>query len=156
MSLDPQKTKEFREALARKPKEDLMRIVRLQDEELYEQVLRIEDVFRNKLSHLVWQDGTPIEGRDFTTESAESRRGSEMSEANRVEQRSDTRRPEKCQPISLCASPRPPWFNLFFLSTHGETHAKLASSAQQTQPIPLCASPCSLWFNLFFSPVRKD
>lgn len=91
-----------------------------------------------------------------TTESTERRRGTEMREANRVEQRSDARRPVKFQPLPLCASARPPWFNLFFLSTHGETHAKLAPSTQRTKPISLCASPRPPWFNLFFVHMRKD
>lgn len=68
MSLDPIRTKKFREALAKKPREDLLRIIKMQDEDIYEQVIKIEEVFRNKLSHLKWSDGTPIEGRDFSNE----------------------------------------------------------------------------------------
>jgi len=67
----------------------------------------------------------------------ERRRGTEMREANRVEQRSDARRPVKFQPLPLCASARPPWFNLFFLSTHGETHAKEAIKATTCDDISI-------------------
>ena len=62
------KTKLFREQVARLPREDLLEILRDQDPELLKQVNRIEWVFRNKLNHLNWNDGTPISSRDFTNE----------------------------------------------------------------------------------------
>jgi len=62
------KTKLFREQVAQLPREDLLEILRDQDPELLKQVNRIEWVFRNKLNHLNWNDGTPISSRDFTNE----------------------------------------------------------------------------------------
>ena len=62
------KTKLFSEQVARLPREDLLEILRDQDPELLKQVNRIEWVFRNKLNHLNWNDGTPISSRDFTNE----------------------------------------------------------------------------------------
>jgi replicative DNA helicase len=62
------KTKLFREKVAQLPREDLLEILRDQDPELLKQVNRIEWVFRNKLNHLNWNDGTPVSSRDFTNE----------------------------------------------------------------------------------------
>jgi len=54
------KTKDFRQALENLPREDLLEIIKAQDPELVKQVNRIEWVFENKLSHLAWNDGTPV------------------------------------------------------------------------------------------------
>lgn len=68
MSLDPIRTKKFRDTLATKKREDLLRLIKLQDEETYEEVLKIESVFRNQLGHLKWADGEDIIERDLTNE----------------------------------------------------------------------------------------
>ncbi len=52
------KTQEFRSALEKLSREDLLEIIRIQDPELIKQVNRIEWVFENKLSHLAWNDGS--------------------------------------------------------------------------------------------------
>ncbi len=60
------KTQEFRNALEKLSREDLLDIIRIQDPELIKQVNRIEWVFENKLSHLAWNDGTPVLERRMT------------------------------------------------------------------------------------------
>jgi replicative DNA helicase len=62
------KTKEFRQKISELPREDILDILKDQDPELLKQVNRIEWVFRNKLEHLNWNDGTPVLSRDFTNE----------------------------------------------------------------------------------------
>ena len=57
---------EFRESLEKLPREDILDIIRSQDPELIKQINRIEWVFENKLSHLSWNDGTPVAGRKMT------------------------------------------------------------------------------------------
>lgn len=68
MSLDPIKTREFRKALSARSRDELLRIVKMQDQDLYDQVMQIEMVFKEKLTHLQWSDGTTIEGRDLSNE----------------------------------------------------------------------------------------
>lgn len=68
------KIKEFHRRVARLPRNDIIDLIKQQDPSsgdplkpsLSEQVERIEHVFRHKLTHLTWPDGTPIEGRQFT------------------------------------------------------------------------------------------
>jgi intein/homing endonuclease len=60
------KTKDFRSSLERLSREDLLEIIRAQDPELIKQVNRIEWVFENKLSHLTWSDGSPVQSRKIT------------------------------------------------------------------------------------------
>lgn len=60
------KTKEFRKALESLPREDLLEIIRAQDPELIKQINRIEWVFENKLSHLSWNDGSPVTERKLS------------------------------------------------------------------------------------------
>jgi hypothetical protein len=60
------KTKDFRSALENLPREDLLEIIRAQDPELIKQINRIEWVFENKLSHLAWNDGSPVTSRQLT------------------------------------------------------------------------------------------
>ena len=60
------KTQEFRKALEALPREDLLEIIRAQDPELIKQINRIEWVFENKLSHLSWNDGSPVTERKLT------------------------------------------------------------------------------------------
>lgn len=62
------KTKEFRESLKKLPREDLLEIIQEQNPDLIKQINRIEWVFKNKLSHLNWNDGSPILERDMTNE----------------------------------------------------------------------------------------
>jgi len=60
------KTQEFRKALEELPREDLLEIIRAQDPDLIKQINRIEWVFENKLSHLNWNDGTPVTERKMS------------------------------------------------------------------------------------------
>lgn len=60
------KTKEFRKSLENLSREDLLEIIRAQDPELIKQINRIEWVFENKLSHLAWNDGSPVMSRIVT------------------------------------------------------------------------------------------
>ena len=60
------KTKEFRKKLEGLSRDDLLEIINAQDPEYSKQVNRIEWVFKNKLNHINWADGTPVEGREFT------------------------------------------------------------------------------------------
>ncbi len=60
------KTQEFRKALENLSREDLLEIIKAQDPELIKQINRIEWVFSNKLSHLAWNDGTPVTERVLT------------------------------------------------------------------------------------------
>ena len=60
------KTKKFRQDLEKLSREDLIEIIKAQDIETYKQINRIEWVFSNKLSHLNWADGTPVEERVLT------------------------------------------------------------------------------------------
>lgn len=60
------KTKEFRKQLETLSREDLLEIIKAQDPEYIKQVNRIEWVFKNKLSHINWADGTPVQERQFS------------------------------------------------------------------------------------------
>lgn len=60
------KTLEFRKQLEELSREDLLEIINAQEPEYIKQVNRIEWVFKNKLKHLNWIDGTPVEERQFT------------------------------------------------------------------------------------------
>ena len=60
------KTQEFRKALENLSREDLLEIIKAQDPELIKQINRIEWVFENKLSHLSWNDGSPVTERKLT------------------------------------------------------------------------------------------
>jgi len=61
-----QKTKDFRKELEKLSSEDLIEIIKNQDVESYKQINRIEWVFKNKLKHLTWVDGTQISERPLT------------------------------------------------------------------------------------------
>lgn len=63
-----QSIKDFREKLRELPREDLLEILRDQDIEVIRQIERIEYVFKYKLRHLTWGDGTPVDGKEFTNE----------------------------------------------------------------------------------------
>jgi len=63
-----EKTKEFREKLVELEREELLDIIGDQNPEYIKQINRIEYVFANKLKHLTWSDGTPIDGRQLTKE----------------------------------------------------------------------------------------
>lgn len=58
----------FYEDLALLPREDLLEIIQKQDPELLNGVQRIEWVFKNKLRHLNWDDGSPVDGRPLTNQ----------------------------------------------------------------------------------------
>ena len=60
------KTQEFRTALENLSRDDLLEIIRAQDPDLIKQINRIEWVFENKLSHLAWNDGTPVTERKLS------------------------------------------------------------------------------------------
>jgi len=62
------KTKAFREKLKKLSKEDLLEIIKSEDIEIYKQINRIEWVFKNKLSHINWNNGQPVLERDMTNE----------------------------------------------------------------------------------------
>jgi replicative DNA helicase len=66
MITSKEKTIEFRRQLEALDREDLIEILKAQDPEIVKQVNRIEWVFENKLQHITWADGTPIEGRPLT------------------------------------------------------------------------------------------
>jgi len=59
-------TLEFRKQLEKLSREDLIEIIQSQNPEYVKQINRIEWVFKNKLSHLTWQDGSPIVERPMT------------------------------------------------------------------------------------------
>lgn len=59
-------TKQFREKLRTLSREDLLEIIEEQNPETIKQINRIEWVFKNKLSHLAWSDGTPVTNRPLT------------------------------------------------------------------------------------------
>lgn len=58
----------FRDKLQDKSRDELLEIIKSQNPDLIKQINRIEFVFKRKLRHLRWPDGSPIEGRLFTTE----------------------------------------------------------------------------------------
>ena len=60
------KTKEFRKKLETLSRDDLLEIIKAQDPEYIKQVNRIEWVFKNKLNHINWVDGSPVKERQFT------------------------------------------------------------------------------------------
>lgn len=60
------KTENFRSSLEKLSREDLLEIIKAQDPDLIKQINRIEWVFENKLSHLSWNDGSPVMGRLLT------------------------------------------------------------------------------------------
>lgn len=60
------KTNKFRESLENLSREDLLEIIKIQDPDLIKQINRIEWVFANKLKHLTWKDGTPVDSRLVT------------------------------------------------------------------------------------------
>lgn len=49
-------------------RDELLEIIKGQHPDMMQEIRRIEWVFENKLRHLNWPDGTPIEGRPFTNE----------------------------------------------------------------------------------------
>lgn len=60
------KTTAFRKSLEKLSREDLIEIIKDQDVETFKQINRIEWVFKNKLQHLAWNDGTPVLDRPLT------------------------------------------------------------------------------------------
>jgi hypothetical protein len=60
------KTSGFRKQLENLSREDLIEILQSQNPEYVKQINRIEWVFKNKLSHLNWQDGSPVLERPMT------------------------------------------------------------------------------------------
>lgn len=68
MGLLSDRSLEFRKRLESLSREELLELIELQDPEIRAQVNRIEWVFENKLTHLAWNDGTPILGRKLTNQ----------------------------------------------------------------------------------------
>jgi hypothetical protein len=62
------KTLNFRKSLRSLSREDLLEIIFEQNPDLIQQINRIEWVFKNKMSHINWSDGTPILERDLTND----------------------------------------------------------------------------------------
>ena len=62
------RTRKFRNHLKNLSREQLLDLIQTQSPKLYAQVQRIEWVFENKMSHLAWDDGTPITSRPLTNE----------------------------------------------------------------------------------------
>jgi len=62
------KTIEFRNKLKNLSKQDLLEIIQEQNPETIKQINRIEWVFKNKLQHLAWNDGTPIVEKPLTVD----------------------------------------------------------------------------------------
>lgn len=60
--------RQFRENVAKLPREEILALIKDQDPELIKGINRIEWVFRNKLTHLTWQNGDPVLERDLTNE----------------------------------------------------------------------------------------
>lgn len=54
------KTVKFRQALEKLSREDLLEVIKMQDVDTVKEINRIEWVFKNKLQHLNWADGSPI------------------------------------------------------------------------------------------------
>ena len=61
------KTLEFRKKLEKLPREDLLEIIKMQDVDTVKEINRIEWVFKNKLQHLTWPDGSTINEKDLTS-----------------------------------------------------------------------------------------
>lgn len=57
---------DFRQRIAALPREEILELLEVQDPDLVKQVKRIEYVFDSKLTHLTWDDGSPIEGREVS------------------------------------------------------------------------------------------
>lgn len=53
--------------MAKKSRNELMEKIESQHPDLIRQINRVEWVFRNKLTHLTWEDGSPITERDYTS-----------------------------------------------------------------------------------------
>lgn len=62
------KSANFYKKLSMLPRHELLELINLQDPYLREQVEYIEEVFRTRLTHLNWNDGTPIVERPFTNQ----------------------------------------------------------------------------------------
>lgn len=60
--------REFRDKIAKLPREEILEIIQQQNPKLIVQIKRIEWVFENKLKHLTWPDGTQITGRPITND----------------------------------------------------------------------------------------
>jgi len=68
MGILSESTKNFREELQQRSREELLDLIETQDSDLLKEVERIEWVFANKLSHLNWADGTPVLEHKLTNE----------------------------------------------------------------------------------------
>jgi hypothetical protein len=60
------KTIKFRQALEKLSREDLLEIIQMQDVDTIKEINRIEWVFKNKLQHLTWADGSSVTERPLT------------------------------------------------------------------------------------------
>ncbi len=61
-------SQKFIESLQKLSREDLLEIILDQDPDIWKGIRRIEWVFENKLTHLTWDDGSPILGRPLSNE----------------------------------------------------------------------------------------
>jgi hypothetical protein len=61
-------TEEFRKKLRKKSRKELLEILELQDPKIIKGIDRIENVFKTKLNHVKWPDGSPITERPVTHE----------------------------------------------------------------------------------------
>ena len=60
--------KAFWDKVAALPRKEILKIIRDQDPELFQQVKHVENVFATRLRHLTWANGKPITERKFTNE----------------------------------------------------------------------------------------
>ena len=66
--LQTENVKLFRERLLELSREELLEIIKDQDPQYIKHIERIEYVFKYKLRHLTWNDGSPVNGKEFTKE----------------------------------------------------------------------------------------
>lgn len=59
---------DFKEKLAELPRHELLEMIRIQNPQFIKHINRIEYVFKEKLKHLTWEDGSPVEGRQITNQ----------------------------------------------------------------------------------------
>lgn len=60
--------KDFRERLSTLSRQELLDIIKEQNPSYIKQINRIEYVFKNKLTHINWDNGQPVNGKNLTNE----------------------------------------------------------------------------------------
>jgi hypothetical protein len=68
MILESENVKKFRQKLIELSREELLEIIKIQDPQYIKHIERIEYVFKYKMNHLTWNDGSPVNGMQFTNE----------------------------------------------------------------------------------------